>query len=60
LEIEIGIVHVMHMDTGEDIGELAKLQRCRREQQLGCLSKQFGIDGRKRETGHLSPWAWPM
>jgi hypothetical protein len=60
LEIEIGIVHVMNMDTREDIGELAKLQRRRRKQQLGCLSKQLGIDGRKGETGHLSTWAWPM
>jgi hypothetical protein len=50
----------VNVDTGEDIGELAKLQRRRRKQQLGCLSKQLGIDGGKRETGHLSPWAWPM
>jgi hypothetical protein len=40
------------MDTREDIGELAKLQRRRCKQQLGCLSQQFGIDGRERETGH--------
>jgi hypothetical protein len=60
LEIEIGIIHVVNMDTCEDIGELAKLQRRRCKQQLGCLSQQFGIDGRERETGHLSPWAWPM
>src|SRR5439155_1884602 len=58
LEIEIGVVDVMHVDVGEHLRQLPEFQRRRREQELRRLVEQRRVESGNGEIGHRSPWPW--
>ena len=53
MKVKIGVVDVVNVNSGEDVGKLAKFQRRGREQELARLGEQLGIYGGDGETGHL-------
>ena len=52
LEVEIGVIDPMNVNTGKHVRQIAELQRGGREQQLRRLFEQTWVDCRKREVGH--------
>src|SRR5204863_136407 len=56
LEIEIGVVDVMHVYVGEHLRELPEFERRRREQELRRLVEQRRVESRNGEMGHGGPW----
>ena len=56
LEIEIGVVDVMHVDVGEHLRELPEFERRRCEQELRRLIEQRRVESGNGEMGHGSPW----